>query len=143
MRKINNAGLNLIKNAEGFSPIPYYCSGGILTIGYGSTGSHVKPGMHISKAEADMFLMRDLHDAESAVSRLITRKLNDNQYAALVSFTFNLGSGKLQASTLRRKCNDGFDEEVATEFLKWVFGGGRRLSGLVKRRRAEADLYQA
>lgn len=79
--------------------------------------------------------------AEAAVLRLISRPLLDAQFDALVSFTFNLGTGALQRSTLRRKVNSGDEEAAAKEFLKWKFAGGRVLKGLLHRRRAEAKLY--
>ncbi|MBN8542806.1 MAG: lysozyme [Alphaproteobacteria bacterium] len=86
-------------------------------------------------------LRKDLRVAEQAVMRLIHVPLTQNQFDALVSFTFNLGSGALQRSTLRRKINRGEHEAAAREFSKWVFAGGKRLSGLVRRRQAEGKLY--
>ena len=80
--------------------------------------------------------------AERAVLRLIKVPLTDGQFDALVSFTFNLGSGALQRSTLRRKVNREEHEEVPAEFLRWVWAGGRKLRGLVRRRAAESVLYQ-
>jgi lysozyme len=80
--------------------------------------------------------------AEQAVCRLVKVPLTDGQFDALVSFTFNLGSGALQRSTLRRKVNREEHEEVPREFLRWVWAGGRKLKGLVRRRAAEADLYR-
>ena len=79
--------------------------------------------------------------AERAVLRLITVPLSDGQFDALVSFTFNLGSGALQRSTLRRKVNRQEYEDAALEFGKWVWAGGRRLKGLINRRKAEAALF--
>ena len=73
--------------------------------------------------------------------RLIKIPLTDNQFAALVSFTFNLGGGALQRSTLRQKVNRKEHGEVPAEFMKWVRAGGRKLPGLIKRRAAEAALY--
>lgn len=80
--------------------------------------------------------------AERAVLRLISVPLTDGQFDALVSFTFNLGAGALQRSTLRRKVNREEHEDVPAEFLRWVWAGGRKLNGLIRRRRAEATLYQ-
>jgi GH24 family phage-related lysozyme (muramidase) len=85
--------------------------------------------------------MRDLAPREVAVSRLITVPLNQNQFDALVSFVFNLGSGALQCSTLRRRLNAGAYLEAADEFPKWVYAGGRKLKGLVRRREAERILF--
>jgi lysozyme len=85
----------------------------------------------------------DVQTAERAVLRLITVPLTDGQFDALVSFTFNLGAGALQRSTLRRKINRGDHANVPAEFRKWVWAGGRKLEGLVRRREAEAALYSA
>ena len=79
--------------------------------------------------------------AERAVLRLIKVPLTDGQFDALVSFTFNLGSGALQRSTLRRKVNREEHEEVPAEFMRWVWAGGRKLKGLVRRREAESIRY--
>ena len=79
--------------------------------------------------------------AERSVLRLISVSLTNGQFDALVSFTFNLGSGALQRSTLRRKVNREEHADVPTEFMKWVWAGGRKLKGLVKRRQAETLLY--
>ena len=79
--------------------------------------------------------------AERAVLRLISVPLTQGQFDALVSFTFNLGAGALQRSTLRRKVNREEHADVPAEFSKWVWAGGRKMNGLIKRRKAEAELY--
>jgi len=136
--RVSPRGIALIKKYEGLRLKAYYCSANVLTIGYGSTGKHVSPGMVITKEEAEDLLRKDLIRFELGVSNLCPR-VNQNQFDALVSFAFNLGLGALQRSTLRMKVNRG--DEVAGEFMKWVRGGGRILPGLVKRREAEAALY--
>jgi lysozyme len=83
----------------------------------------------------------DAQIAEAAVVRLIRVPLTDGQFDALVSFTFNLGAGALQRSTLRRRANRGEHEAAAGEFKKWIWAAGKRLPGLVTRRRAESALY--
>jgi lysozyme len=95
----------------------------------------------INKDEGTLLLKRDLRICERAVLRLIDTELTDNQYSSLVSFTYNLGAGSLQSSTLRRKLNRGEYESAAREFSRWVFAGGRRLRGLVLRRQAETELF--
>lgn len=132
--------MELIKRFEGLRLTPYYCSAGILTIGYGHT-SGVKMGMRITEEEAEILLEADLGAAEMAVGRLVQVSLTDNQFAALVSFVFNLGSGRLASSTLLRKLNAGDYEGAAGQFGKWVFGGGRKLPGLITRRESERQLY--
>ncbi len=79
--------------------------------------------------------------AEHAVSRLICVPLSNGQLDALISFTFNLGAGALQRSTLRARVNRGEHDAVPSELMKWVWAGGRKLAGLVRRRAAEAMLY--
>ena len=86
-------------------------------------------------------LQVDVGVAERAVLRLITVPLTDAQFDALVSFTFNLGAGALQRSSLRRKVNREEHADVPAEFMKWVWAGGRKLKGLVSRRAAEAAMY--
>lgn len=86
-------------------------------------------------------MLADVQIAEQAVLRFITIPLTDNQFNALVSFTYNLGSGVLQRSTLRRKVNAGEHEDVPAEFIRWVWGGGKKLPGLIARRAAETMLF--
>jgi len=96
----------------------------------------------ITEQEALTILVADVQTAERAVLRLITVPLTNGQFDALVSFTLNLGGGALQRSTLRRKINRGEHADAPAEFMKWVWAGGRKLKGLVKRRAAEAALYR-
>ncbi len=97
----------------------------------------------ITTEQAETLLRQDVQTAESAVLRLITVPLTEGQFDALISFTFNLGAGALQRSTLRRKVNRGDHTALPAEFSKWVWAGGRKLEGLVRRREAEAALYSA
>jgi len=118
----------------------------VPTIGYGSTrtfGGHPVTLEHrsVSKEEATELLARDVQSVERAVGRLVTVELTQNMFDALVSFTYNLGSGNLQASTLRRKLNRGDVEGCADEFPKWRKSGGRITAGLVRRRAAERELF--
>lgn len=145
MRHITRDGLNLIKHFEGFEPEIYLDAAGLPTIGYGHLirkGEHKMFENGISEEEADALLADDVQIAERAVLRLINVPLTNNQFNALVSFTFNLGSGALQRSTLRRKVNREEHAEVPAEFMRWVWAGGRKLKGLIRRREAEANLYQ-
>tara|TARA_R100001443_G_scaffold6620_1_gene15513 strand:- start:144 stop:587 length:444 start_codon:yes stop_codon:yes gene_type:complete len=144
--RINEIGLNLIKTFEGFRSEPYFCSAMVPTIGFGSTwsfnGSRVT--LHhppITKDEAEELLLREIRNSEKAVDRLIKVELNENEHSALQSFVYNLGSGRLQSSTLRRKINRGDFEGAADEFPKWRRAGGKILKGLVLRRAAERKLF--
>lgn len=142
MRHVNGAGLELIKRFEGFSPIPYADVAGKMTVGYGHLIRHGERWECISEHQAEALLRRDLVMAERAVERFITCPLGDDPFAALVSFTFNMGVGALQRSTLRQKINRGEHEDVPQELRRWVWAGGKRWSGLLRRREAEIALYQ-
>lgn len=139
--KINEAGLALIKSFEGCKLTAYKCPAQVWTIGYGSTGSHVKEGMTITVAQAEDLLTEDLARFEIGVEKLATVELNDNQFAALVSFAFNLGLKALEQSTLLRFVNEGKMREAAAEFAKWNRAKGKVLLGLTKRREAEKALF--
>lgn len=144
MRHVTEEGLNLIKRFEGFSPTIYICPAGYSTIGYGHVVlAHEKDrfATGITQAEATNLLRKDVGIAERAVLQLISVHLTDGQFDALVSFTFNLGAGALQRSTLRRKVNRGEHEGISAELKKWVWAAGKRLPGLVRRRKAEALAY--
>lgn len=145
MRHITQDGLDLIKQFEGFSPTIYPDAAGLPTIGYGHllrAGEQQMFQRGISHEAAVALLIKDVQAAERAVLRLIAVPLTDGQFNALVSFTFNLGSGALQRSTLRRKVNHEEHEEVPDQLMRWVWAGGKKLRGLENRRRAEGILYQ-
>jgi len=143
VRQINQAGIDLIKHFEGLRLHTYRCSAGILTIGYGCTNpKYAIIGNTITGQQAEQLLRDDLINAQRSVARLISVRLTDNQYAALVSFVFNLGGGALQRSTLRQRLNRS-DYNVANEFCKWCFAGGKKLKGLQLRRKAEAELFES
>jgi len=146
MRHITQEGLELICHFEGFSPIIYLCPAGYPTIGYGHLITETNKEQFldgIDELEALDLLKTDVQKAEIAVLRLINVPLTDGQFDALVSFTFNLGGGALQRSTLRRKVNRQEHSAVPAEFMKWVWAGGRKQKGLVSRRKAEISLYIA
>lgn len=140
-RAINKAGLDLIKQFEGCKLKAYVCPAGVLTIGYGSTGPHVKPGMTITADQAEELLRSDLRRFEDYVAKECA-PATDNQFSALVSFCFNVGEGALKSSTLRRMHLEGNYEAAAGQFARWTRGGGKVLPGLVRRREAESALYR-
>lgn len=128
---------------EGFSAHGYRCPAGYLTFGYGSRVDYYPDvPFPISQEAAMEYLMQDCTRAWRAVQRLIRVPLQTSQASALISFVHNLGAGRLQASTLRRVINAHHHEAAPAEFRKWVYADGRKLQGLVKRRAAEANLYQ-
>jgi lysozyme len=139
---ISPAGLNLIKDFEGLRLSTYKCASGIDTIGYGSTGSHVKPGMQITQSEADALLAKDLVRFEQAVDSAVKVPINQSQFDALVSFAFNCGVGALQESTLLRLLNQRDYIGAAAQFDRWVKGPNGPLPGLVRRRDAEEALFR-
>ena len=142
MRHITQEGLDLIKHFEGFSSTVYKCPAGLPTIGYGHLIKKGEVFSSVTEDEAEELLRHDVQVAEKAVLRLIKVPLNDGQFDALVSFTFNLGSGSLQCSTLRRVVNRNDHSEVPTQLRRWVWSGVKKLKGLQLRRSAESTLYE-
>ena len=138
--KISQKGLDLIKQFEGLRLKAYLCAAGVPTIGYGHTRG-VSLGMSITEEQAEGYLLEDIHEFELAIQRLVYTRLTQNQFDALVSFTFNLGIGSLKTSTLLKKLNAGDIAGAANEFNKWVYAGGKKLKGLIKRRAAERLLF--
>lgn len=140
--KTSQAGIDLIKLFEGFRAEPYLCPAGVATLGYGTTAGVTMDTPPVTEDEAEALLALDLRRFERAVSRLCPVPLTQGQFDALVSFSYNLGAGALQSSTLRRKLLRGDYEGAADEFPRWVYAGrARRLAGLVRRRAAERALF--
>jgi lysozyme len=139
--RISQEGVNLIKHFEGCYLDAYLCPAGVWTIGYGHTKG-VKEGDAIEQEAAEAFLIEDLESFEQAVTRLVEVPLTQQQFDALVSWTFNLGAGNLAESTLLRKLNNYQYAEVPEQMMRWVRAGGQVLDGLVRRRAAEAALFQ-
>jgi lysozyme len=142
-RFTNEQGIELIKQFEGFKDEPYICSGGYLTIGYGHRLLPSDRYNKITLEKAEIILKKDLLKAERCVLKYIENPLSDEQFAALVSFTFNLGGAALQRSSLRQKINYGLYKEATKEFTKWVYAGGKKIQGLVRRRKAEQLLFSS
>jgi len=140
--KISQKGLAVIKQFEGLRLTAYKCPAGVLTIGYGSTGAHVKPGMTITAQEAERLLLDDLARFEVGVQEVIKQPFTQGQFDALVSFSFNVGLGALRESTLAAKLKAGDVTGAANEFARWNKAGGKILAGLVKRRKAEKLLFE-
>ena len=139
--EISQEGLSLIKKFEGCELEAYKCAAGVWTIGYGST-NNVNEGMEISQERADMLLLEDVEVFEEAVNKLIEVPLEQNQFDALVSWTFNLGSTNLKNSTLLKVLNDKDYDGVPAQIKRWNKAGGKVLQGLVRRREAEALLFE-
>lgn len=111
------------------------------TIGYGHSAGDVRAGMCITEDRAEELLRRDLYFVEKFVNG-IPKVRTQGQFDALVSFTYNVGVGNLKKSTLLKKImHDAPTAEIQREFMKWVYSGGKKLDGLVKRRRWEAERW--
>lgn len=148
MTEIPAAAIVLAKQFEGFHRVPksdpnrrahpYICPAGYWTIGYG----HLCDPKHspITETEAEAYLARDLMTAYNATLRYcpVLATEREKRLAAIVDFTFNLGAGRLQTSTLRRRINQRDWLAAGRELRRWVYGGGKALPGLVTRREAEA-----
>lgn len=149
MTGVPKAAIELAKRFEGFHRVsradpgrahPYICPAGYWTIGYGHLCDQQHPP--ITEAEAEAYLARDLHTAFAATLRYCPALTAEpeGRLAAIVDFTFNLGGGRLQTSTLRRRVNQRDWIATATELRRWIYGAGKVLPGLVTRREAEVAL---
>ena len=140
--KVGARGIELIQAFEGFRADAYLCPAKVWTIGYGHTAG-VKKGQTVTKEQALDLLRQDLAWVELALAT-VGVPLNQNEYDALASFVFNVGAGAFGKSTLRRLLVTGSPRKVVAEqFMRWTKGGGRVLSGLVRRREAERALFLA
>ena len=138
--KTSPKGIALIKEFEGLRLKAYKCPGGVWTIGYGHTAG-VKPGMVITEAQAEEYLKANLIAFERYLNGL-GLALNQNQFDALISFIYNVGTGNFSSSTLLRKVRaNPQDNSIMDEFIRWVYSKGRVLPGLQRRRLAEMKLY--
>jgi lysozyme len=130
----------LVESFEGLETTAYRDQRDIWTIGYGHT-SGVKEGMTCTPAQANTWLNQDLATADHAVNAYITADLTQNMFDALVSFTFNVGAGNLEHSTLRQLLNGGSKLAAADQFLVWNHTNGVVNAGLTRRRQAERSLF--
>ncbi len=140
--QLSNAGLELIKISEGFRSHVYLDVAGLPTVGYGhKLQSHESFPDGITEQQAGAILYHDVIDAEDAVLRLVKVPLTQGQFDALVDFTFNLGSGRLAASTLLVDLNAGKYDEAALQLLRWDHSGDTEVAALKARREAEYRLW--
>ena len=138
---ISQEGINLIKKFEGCKLEAYKCAADVWTIGYGST-KDVKEGNTLTQEEAEELLIKDLKVFEDAVNKAVKRSMVQCQFDALVSWTFNLGAGNLNSSTMLKKLNNQEYDEVVPQMKRWNKANGKVLEGLIRRREAEALLYE-
>jgi len=138
---ISQEGLSLIKKFEGCEYNAYKCAADVLTIGYGHTKG-VKEGDLITQQEADALLLHEMDEYEGYINNMVTVDLEQNQFDALVSWVFNLGSSNLSSSTLLKKINNKEFDAVPEQIKRWNKAGGKVLDGLIKRRNSEALLFE-
>lgn len=139
--RASNAALALIERFEGFRAAPYHDAAGLLTIGYGHLIGKLEHFTSVTQDQAQELLGADVASAERAVNAYIHTELTQNQFDALVSFTYNLGAGTLQHSTLCRVVNARNFDEVPAAFKAYNRAGGIIQQGLVTRRADEAALF--
>ena len=145
--KLNNSGYLIICEFEGFSAKPYLCSAKIPTIGYGNTyytdGKRVTLlDKEITKVQAFEMFKTIADRFASVVSKLVTSPLNQNQFNALVSLAYNIGTGNFASSTILKKVNKNHNDiTIALEFKKWNKVNKKEVAGLTRRRNYEANIY--
>ena len=145
--EVNKAGKDLIKRFEGCKLKAYRCPAGLWTISWGLTfypdGTKVKEGDVITQQQAEDYFNAIVDDFAKKVDALIKSNVSENNFSALVSFAYNVGMGNFQRSTLLRKVNaNPKDTTIRAEFMKWTRANDKVLNGLVRRREAEAKLYE-
>ena len=142
--ELSAAGLSLLKRSEGFRSQVYLDANGLPTIGYGHRLLHPESFSNgVTEAQATEILVSDVRDAEQAVRRLVRVPLAQGQFDALVDFCFNLGQGRLAASTLLADLNAGRYDAAAEQLLLWDHAGVKENAGLRARREAEFHLWHA
>ena len=150
MIAVPKAAVELAKRFEGFHKVPkndplrrahpYICPAGFWTVGFGHLCKPDHPP--ISEAEAEVYLAQDLMTALTATLRYcpVLATEPESRLASIVDFTFNLGAGRLQTSTLRRRINQRDWQQAGLELRRWIYGGGKALPGLTERRKQEMKL---
>ena len=139
---ISQEGISLIKKFEGCELEAYKCAAGVWTIGYGHT-KDVKENDVITKEEAESMLVHELQEYCNDVDIAVKVDLKQNEFDSLVSWTYNLGSTNLNSSTMLRVLNEGKHDEVPAQMKRWNKASGQVKEGLVRRREAEALMFEA
>ena len=139
--QISQEGIALIKKFEGCELEAYKCAAGVWTIGYGSTKG-VEEGNIITQEEADNLLLEEMHEYEGYINDMVTVDLKQNEFDSLVSWVFNLGPSNLSSSTLLSRLNNKVWDDIPNQIKRWNKAGGQVRQGLVRRREAEALLFQ-
>ena len=139
--KTSQEGISLIKSFEGCELTAYLCSAGVPTLGFGHTRD-VSMGDTCTQEEAESMLAEDLVEFEDYVKKYVETDLQQNEFDALVAWTYNLGPKNLSESTLLKELNAGNLEEVPRQMKRWNRAGGEVLDGLIRRREAESRLFK-
>lgn len=139
--RCNAAGLDIIKRYEGFSAAPYLCPAGVWTNGFGNTEGVTPDTPPVTPEDAERRLAEHVARLEVSLERMFYYPVNDNQWSACVSLAYNVGAEAFRNSTIRALVNRKEYLAAADEFHRWVYGGGRKLAGLVKRREEERALF--
>lgn len=136
----NPAGIALLKEIEGYRSRAYLDTGGVWTIGYGHTRG-VYQGMECTREQAEAWLREDLSDAEEAIDRLVEYELESNEFSALCSFVYNIGTGNFSKSAVLRCLNNGDFDEVPDHMRAWKYDNKKIIHGLEVRREKEIALW--
>lgn len=149
IRKVYDRGIELTKESEGFVGRLYNDAASYCTIGYGhliklapcdgNEPAEFRAGISVPRGTE--ILRVDMEKAESGIMTLVDAELTDGQYAALCDFVFNVGAGNFRKSTLRKRVNARDYDRVPFEFRRWVYAGGKKLTGLARRREKEIALF--
>ena len=131
---------SLVKELEGLRLEAYLCPAGVPTIGYGHTKG-VQLGTRISAEQADQLLTVDLERVRLQLMQSVKVPVSEGQFKALLSFAFNVGAAAVKDSTLLKYLNAGKFEAAQREFSRWAYSKGKRLPGLVRRRKREAEVF--
>jgi lysozyme len=138
----SNAGLALTKRFEGLRLEAYQDQGGIWTVGYGHTGSDVKPSRQVTEFEAEALLRADLRDAIACVNRSVRAPIGQHHFDAMVDFCYNIGRGNFGRSSLLAYVNSRDFAEAEAQFARWDLVNAQPAPGLVRRRAAEAAMFR-
>ena len=140
--KMNAKGRAIVKQFEGLRLDSYRCPAGVATIGYGHTGPDVRIPMTITPGEAERLLDKDLARFETLLTAMLTGvPTSEDEFSAMCSLMFNIGPGRFATSTLLKRHKAGNKMGAANSFLSWIYAGGKKLNGLMRRREAERELY--
>ena len=139
--RTSDKGMEFIKGWERRRLVSYQDLRGIWTIGWGHTGKDVTPGLIITRERADSLFDIDLIAAENVIADFVDIALAQNEYDALVSFVYNIGRGRFAGSTLLDQLNRGNRTQAVSELLRWHYCDKKDVEGLVRRRKAEADMF--